>query len=905
MLKPYDQPICRLAFIFAHCGEKPDRGCHVYSISAVVISIDGTRKNFSSLVRYDGLTSRERCHSNISREMLAGAPDAGDVSDRIRQFLKPEDVVFVLDDSDHIRHISSFCNLTRFIDLGFAAEYLFPHLPSHSIKSLWGFLNRKKKDRISFSSDEIVELAVSLVENICSTRLNDTQIPYAAVIRYFLKKSDTLFGRAFTHIAQNYTCYFGGLFDACSAVDTGNWKQFLEKNGYRPSRDADPKDFIPVSLEHLEALYRGMADSGKGYTCRSEQIRYAGHVARALNDSAVLTIEAGTGTGKTQGYLIPVLEFLYRNKNARVVISTYTKSLQEQIYQRELTVAFDVFKHYRDIPFSLLKGKSSYICAVKLDNLYEETLSGPGLLAWLYFLMRVLDFRNCDSDSIGLKVADYLGGPVNFYQMLHEISAKTGCHSGHQRCPAQIVTIEASAARLIITNHHKLALLDQDPRLAGLFRNYVVDEANHFEHSVRNAFGEEVRSFDIAAVADYLESVAGRLLKRAAGDPEACIRMALSRIHVLKNQISQLRDALSSISSKSGAGDIQPVQYDHPAFQNGHIKYHLQPLVESVSGVCAGFDWLKDAAACRGVKLQRRTAERIKTSVAQLSEYGESLKLIETISDSQHHVAAFQCFRNHWTLMAHEVEVSDLIRRYMFQQKDAIVFTAATLTYKGRFDTFREIAGMLPSQDKEPGEADAREFRFEKIPSLFSKDAIEIIVPDEAVTGRYDNKTNWTHSVVAQLPELIRKNRGRTLVLFSSYADLIEIVSRVSAAVTESMYPLLIQQKGCPTVNLCDEFRTVKESVLFGVDTFWYGVDFKGDTLTQVIITRIPYPTPYDPIQMARKKILSPSSYWKRYHYDTGIKLKQGAGRLIRSDTDRGKIIILDTRFKKQMLEDG
>ena len=109
----------------------------------------------------------------------------------------------------------------------------------------------------------------------------------------------------------------------------------------------------------------------------------------------------------------------------------------------------------------------------------------------------------------------------------------------------------------------------------------------------------------------------------------------------------------------------------------------------------------------------------------------------------------------------------------------------------------------------------------------------------------------------------------------------------------------MIQQKGISTSGLCDEFRAIKESVLFGVDTFWYGVDFKGDTLTQVIITRIPYPSPNNPIQMARKRLISNDEYWKRYRYDTFIKLKQGIGRLIRSETDKGKVYILDSRFKQ------
>jgi ATP-dependent DNA helicase DinG len=172
-----------------------------------------------------------------------------------------------------------------------------------------------------------------------------------------------------------------------------------------------------------------------------------------------------------------------------------------------------------------------------------------------------------------------------------------------------------------------------------------------------------------------------------------------------------------------------------------------------------------------------------------------------------------------------------------------------------------------------------------------------MIVPNEAVQANYINKSNWINYVVKILPELIKKNKGRTLVLFSSYQDLEVVAKRIRNEIVEAGFPLLIQRNGYPTGDLCDEFRAVKESVLFGVDTFWYGVDFKGDTLTQVIITRIPYPHPGDALNMARKKTMHPAKYMDRYLYDTYIKMKQGIGRLIRSENDHGKVVVLDSRF--------
>ena len=156
----------------------------------------------------------------------------------------------------------------------------------------------------------------------------------ASALRFHLSQSATLFGDLFLHLNRNFRDYFGGLFDPSAGGEIAEWKEFLERTpppAPLPDGEGNRKK-IPIA--RIGDLYRGLAAKTKGYTLRPSQIAYAGHVAAALNDRAVLTIEAGTGTGKTQGYLIPVLEFLRRNPDARVAVSTYTKNLQEQIVRR-------------------------------------------------------------------------------------------------------------------------------------------------------------------------------------------------------------------------------------------------------------------------------------------------------------------------------------------------------------------------------------------------------------------------------------------------------------------------------------------------------------------------------------------------------------------------------------------
>lgn len=893
MLKPFHNEIQQLAFVYAHSGLKEENNNRVYSVAAAIIDTDSPKKEFSSLVRYSFFTSRERYYSNILKEKLQKAPHHRDVIVRLRDFLKDQKFVFALDNHDNIGELKKYCGNMRIVDLSFGSEFFLPHLESHTPRRIWEHISGKQRKNISFSAPEIVDLSVMLLQHICGSQLNDSMNPRASAIRYFLKKSDTLFGEAFIHVTENYKKYFGGLFDPCTVSDVSKWKLFLEMAEKPSQKNNKEKSDKKVSHENLENLYKGMSESVKGFRFRPEQVVYARHIADALNHSSVLTAEAGTGTGKTQGYLIPVMEFLRLNKEARVVISTYTKNLQEQIFQRELPVARELLKPYQDIPVALLKGKSGYICAEKLDHIYEESMEGRTLLTWLFFVNITYHFRDTDADSPGEKIKFYLNNDFSLSQMSGEISAKDGCTPKHVRCPAQIVTTEASSSRLVITNHHKLVLLDQDSVLSGLFKNYIIDEANHFENAVRSALREEVSSWEITGIIRFLEPAVMRVLKRAAGDHEKSIKESLAAMEEVRGLIKKIRRSLTDMNPGIIPGQISELQHDHPAFKKCRVREHINSLQDALDKICDSLKLVKDADSRRILRIQPRTAERIKIAIRQSDDCATALGTIEKSLGLEHKVAGYQCFSRNWTLSTQSVEVAGLIQNSIFKEKRCVVFTAATLCHKGSFDSFRGITGMDVPDSDETGQ---REFRFKKIPSPFSEKAMEIIVPKNVANGKYGNKEAWINSLSVIIPDLIEKNKGRTLVLFSSYKDLNSVVKRVAGFMTA--YPLLIQQQGSSTVNLCEEFRDIRESVLFGVDTFWYGVDFRGDTLTQVIITRIPYPTPFDPIQMARKKIMSPNDYWKRYQYDTDIKLKQGIGRLIRSDTDRGKVVILDSRFR-------
>ena len=898
MLNPYTETIGPLGFFFAHCGIAADQGNRVYSVAAGIVRSDGARDTFESHVQYPYLTARERNRSGLSAETLAAAPSWRQVADRLGRFLDAVPVVFVYDDRECLQEMMQFSGKTRMIDLAFAAEFFLPQLAAHSPAGVREYLHGKPHRSIRFSAREMVGLSVDLVDHICGSLLNDQLHPEAVAIRYYLKKTQTLFGDALVHIATNYRRYFGGLFDPCTVGDTDAWKPFLERAKSIHRKERAPAPAHPISEGHVRTLFEALAAAAKGYRFRPEQVSYAGHVVDALNDRTVLAIEAGTGTGKTQGYLTPIMEYLYRNREARAVISTYTKSLQDQIVQREIALTRSVLKMYRDIPVAMLKGKSSYVCAEKLDHLYDEGWTGAPLLAWLYFVHLAYRFRDADMDDIGPKVRSMLGEGGDMIGMINEISAKDGCNLRHQSCPAQVITADAHRSRLVVTNHHKLALLDQDTLLAGLFNHYVIDEANHFESAVRAAFSIELRSGELSAAIDSLDRTGQRLGKRAGKDRARSLADAQTDIRAIRRVLTDFRQCLGRVGAKGGTGEMMTMPAEHPAYPDGRAKDVMVGLGRRLSALREVFEPFADTQPGPVRAGPNRAAGRLKIILSRLLEFEESLLGIAHSLGADDQVTAYRCFPKTFVLTAMPVDVSDQIREHFFDQKDTIVFTAATLSRNGSFDSFRKICGMDRGPEDGLAHRHPETFRFQRIASPFPVDAAQIVVPREAVSGKYVNKKAWLDTVSVLIPKLIRENSGRTLVLFSSYRDLAAVVDRVAETIDDMNVPLIVQQKGIATVSLCEEFRSVKESVLFGVDTFWYGVDFKGDTLTQVVITRIPYPSPMEPIQQARKQIFSPKDFWQRYHYETDIKLRQGMGRLIRSESDRGRVVILDSRFK-------
>lgn len=901
MLKPYPLPIHRLAFVHGYAGPREAEQTALYAVAAILLAPEAPVRRFTSLLRHPFLTERERRLSRLGRNDTADAPPPAEARARLREFLEDPPFVLVLNHAGQSDALCRFCGASRWVDLAFAAEFFYPFLETATLPSLWRFLHGRDRPRLGFTSLEAAELSLELVRHICGFTLNDGDNVHAPALRHALGRSETLFGALFVHLASHYGRYFPGLLSPDVSLPGEDWKAGFRREAAKTPLPPSRRKTAGAGRLDLTRLYEGLTAAARGFQPRPSQLAYARAVDRALREEAVLTIEAGTGTGKTQGYLLPVLSFLAERPQAGAIISTYTKNLQDQLFHRELPLARQADGSFERIPVALLRGKSNHVCLEKLDQILDDDLRGDRILLWLYLFLRAAHFRQVDREGAGPLVRRHLETTPLLRLYQNETSARTGCPAGHRACPAQISLAEARAARLVVTNHHKLAVMDQDEDWTNDFPHVVIDEANHFEQAVRNALSVTVTSQDLSDCLFDLEGLLLKALRRTrkrSPAPAEAWQEALRKADRLRMDVTAVGRLLRALHPHARFEDPHPLPAFSEAAPEGSVATFLDGVVQRALRLCAlvASPARQQRETVRATSRAARAAGRLGATSDRLRELASDLQAVALSLGQPDVLATCQVGTSRWVLASSPIDVGDPIRRILYARKQSVVFTSATLRWQGEFDDFRRIMGMdAPDGGEASGD---RSFRFAAVPSPFRPDVLEILVPEHAESGRYDNKAAWCERVASLLPELIRQNGGRTLVLFSSHADIQRIGSRVGNAVDAMGFPLLVQTPGAPTTPLMEEFRLIPESVLFGADTFWYGVDFPGETLTQVIITRIPYPHPFDPLQIARKRLLGEAAARKRYLYDTMIKIKQGMGRLIRSEKDKGRVVVLDARFR-------
>ncbi len=661
----------------------------------------------------------------------------------------------------------------------------------------------------------------------------------------------------------------------------------------------------PQELQRVCGADGALAETLEAYEARSSQLEMLRFVAQGLNDGGVYVAEAGTGVGKSIAYLVPVFAWLERNPG-RVVISTATINLQQQLIEKDVPLVKRALRS--ELQAVLVKGRGNYLCPARLEEATAELgVIGEdddpelsAVAAWA-----------AESDTGGrsdlpFTVTDEVWNRVN--SDADHCSARR-CRS-RERCFLMKARRAAAAARVLVVNHH-LLFSDLAIRLRGTgfeatavlppFQHVVFDEAHHLENSATSYFSQ---SFSPQA----LEKQCSRLhrrrrgrdlgllvrLEKIPGDNEA-LKHVPALLEEMKAKMQELnRQALQIVGDHTGLWlpPIEPERYEDDEQQqelNRLIREFQQQVLDVVELLTDRLLSSKEAdreqepalVELIGVVRRLETIASIAEQVLRRDEHPELVSWIERREPGEGRPATVR-------FTVTPLEIRDLMHEAVYLPYRGVFFTSATLTVRNEF---RHWAARVGLDDERLEQLEMRRFD-----SPFDyRNHVLLAVPRDAPTP---DTQAYTRFLIEFLKDALEVSEGSALILFTSYRMLSEVYAAVKPRLNE-LGITTFRQGDDDRARLLKRFNQDLCSVLFATESFWAGVDAPGATLRVVVLCRLPFRVPSDPVLIARTeriKARGGNAFMELILPDAVMRFRQGFGRLIRSAVDRGVVIISDTR---------
>ena len=590
-----------------------------------------------------------------------------------------------------------------------------------------------------------------------------------------------------------------------------------------------------------------------GYEHRLAQLEMAEMVHDAFQTRHHAIVEAGTGTGKTLAYLLPAI-----CSGRRVVISTATKSLQEQLYQKDIPF---LKKHFApNLRVAVMKGRANFLCRSKLHQMADSPmLKGMGELD-AFRQMREWAKLTETGDRAELT---FLPDDSDLWARLdarRDTCTGQKC-SDFNDCFVTAMHGRAREADLIIVNHHlffaDLALKHDD--FGSILPEYsavVFDEAHEVEDVASDYFGRQISNYRF---------------EELARDADQTLRILKLGSPALLRRTQRLRER-----SRAFFESFPPRDGRFP-FSRAERGAFIEQHHEAYTGLADALKSLETEFAALTQKPQELT--RLGRRSFELRQ--EFSFLFE--SNEKNFVYWYERRNKGVFLAATPIDVSQILRERLFEQFDTVVLTSATLTVANRFDYIRQRLGLDNAKERTlPPEFQYGEQVLFYLPQR---------MPDVRDAG-------FAARAADEILRLLELSEGRAFCLFTSYAQMKDLYERVSV---RSPYPLMLQGTA-PRSVLLERFKTTPNAVLFATASFWQGVDVPGEQLSCVIVDRLPFAVPSDPIVAARVNALNEEgrNAFAEYQVPQAVlALKQGFGRLIRAKTDRGVLSLLDNRIQR------
>lgn len=664
-----------------------------------------------------------------------------------------------------------------------------------------------------------------------------------------------------------------------------------------------PSESSPATIDQgeVEAIFRergSLSSMLTGYESRPPQIQMAREVCRALNLGEQTMIEAGTGTGKSLAYLIPAAMWAIQN-DQRVVVSTNTINLQDQLLNKDIPIAKKVVGE--KLQASVMKGRGNYLCPRRLEILRRRK---PSSLEELRTLAKVLIWMQLDESgdrgSLSLRAGEW-----NTWSRLSaqdENCSTSQCATlMHGTCPFYRARQRAERAHIVIANH---ALLIADARIDNRalpeYYNLIVDEAHHFENAITDGLS---RRIDQGLLIGRLQE-----LSKAKGTVLGNFLLA-TRGHIPADDFSKLESFAANIGATIKQMTARVRRYfrqlhEFAQTQDNNNRYQMRvldshrekggfaPVQNTWRQLGEYFLVIADKLAHLSAALQRYKRYQVPDFEEFVSEFRAQQRYLEDLHELLEQFTSTpdpawiysiapgnspEQARIHIT----PLHVGPLMESYLSQRKECIILTSATLRTQGNFHHLKERLYAERFGTLSLGSP----FDYERSTLVYVPDDI----PEPSQRSRYQKMLE------RGIIDLAAALDGRLMVLFTSYAQLRETSRAITPRLALGEISVYDQSFGVSRDVLLDSFKSADKAVLMGTRSFWEGIDVPGEDLSAVVIARLPFAVPTDPIFAARSETYN-NPFQEYAIPDAVLRFRQGFGRLIRSKDDRGIVAIFDSR---------